>query len=51
VRAVTFLIDYRPVKRVDLYLGVMISNVYAGLASGYQQVQDIAPTGGLRIMF
>ena len=45
------MIDYRPVKRVDLYAGVMISNVYAGLANGFQQVQNIAPTAGLRIKF
>ncbi len=29
------LLDYRPVKRVDLYAGVMLSNVYGGLAAGY----------------
>ena len=39
----SFLIDYRPVKRVDLYLGVMLSNGYGGIASGYQQVQDDRP--------
>jgi len=49
--AISFMIDYRPVKRVDLYAGVMISNVYAGLANGFQQVQNIAPTAGLRIKF
>ena len=49
--AISFMIDYRPLKRVDLYAGVMISNVYAGLANGYQQVQNIAPTAGLRIKF
>jgi predicted porin len=49
--AISFMVDFRPVKRVDLYAGVMISNVYAGLASGYQQVQNIAPTAGLRIKF
>ena len=27
----SFLIDYRPVKRVDVYAGVMASNVYGGL--------------------
>jgi predicted porin len=48
---ISFLIDYRPVKRVDLYLGVMVSNVYGGLASGYQQTQTINPTGGIRIKF
>ena len=49
--AYSFLIDYRPVKRVDLYAGVMVSNVYGGLASGFQKVQDIAPTAGLRVKF
>jgi predicted porin len=49
--AISFLIDYRPVKRVDLYAGVMLSNVYAGLASGFQQVQTINPTAGLRVKF
>jgi predicted porin len=49
--AISFMVDYRPIKRVDLYAGVMISNVYEGLANGYQQVQNIAPTAGLRIKF
>jgi predicted porin len=49
--AISFMIDYQPLKRVDLYAGVMISNVYAGLASGYPATQDIAPTAGLRIKF
>ena len=49
--AISFMIDYRPVKRVDLYAGVMISNVYAGLANGFQATQNIAPTAGLRIKF
>ncbi len=48
---VSFLIDYRPVKRVDLYAGVMVSNVYGGLANGYQVTQTINPTAGLRIKF
>ena len=33
--AVSLLVDYRPVKRVDLYAGVMVSNVYGGLANGF----------------
>ena len=45
------MIDYRPVKRVDLYAGVMISNVYGGLANGFAVTQKIAPTAGLRIKF
>ena len=49
--ALSFLIEYRPVKRVDLYAGVMISNVYGGLASGYVQAQNIDPTVGLRVKF
>jgi predicted porin len=48
---ISFLIDYRPVKRVDLYAGVMISNVYGGLANGFQVSQTINPTAGLRIKF
>jgi predicted porin len=49
--AISALIDWRPVKRVDLYAGVMISNVYGGLANGFQATQNIAPTGGIRIKF
>jgi hypothetical protein len=35
--AISMLIDYRPVGRVDLYAGVMLSNVYGALASGYTE--------------
>ena len=49
--ALSFLVDYRPLKRLDLYAGVMLSNVYRGLASGYVQTQNIDPTVGLRIKF
>jgi predicted porin len=49
--AISFLIDYRPVKRMDLYAGVMISNIYGGLANGYAATQNIAPTAGLRVKF
>jgi hypothetical protein len=48
---ISFLIDYRPVKRVDLYAGVMVSNVYAGLANGFYATQNIAPTAGIRLTF
>ena len=30
-----FLADWRPATRVDVFGGVMITNVYGGLASGY----------------
>ena len=49
--AFSALIDWRPVKRVDLYAGIMVSNVYGGLANGFQATQNIAPTAGLRIKF
>ena len=48
---ISALIDYRPVKRVDLYAGIMISNVYGGLANGYQVAQTVNPTAGIRIKF
>lgn len=48
---ISFLIDYRPVRRVDLYAGVMVSNVYGGLANGYQVSQTVNPTAGIRIKF
>ncbi|HEY1779776.1 MAG TPA: hypothetical protein VGG79_04975 [Roseiarcus sp.] len=49
--AISARIDYRPLKRVDLYAGVMVSNVYGGLANGFLATQNIAPTAGLRIKF
>ena len=47
----SFLIDYRPVERMDVYAGVMVSNVYGGLANGYYKTQTINPTAGLRVKF
>ena len=49
--ALSFLIDYRPLKRIDLYAGVSLSNVYGGLASGYLAAQNIDPTVGVRVKF
>ena len=48
---ISALIDYRPVPRVDMYAGVMVSNVYGGLANGYYATQTINPTAGIRIKF
>jgi hypothetical protein len=42
---------YCPVKRVDLYAGVALSNVCGGLANGYIAARNIDPTVGLRIKF
>jgi predicted porin len=49
--ALSTMFDYRPVKRVDLYAGVMLSNVYGGLANGFLATENIAPTAGLRVKF
>ncbi len=49
--AVSAMIDYRPLKRLDLYAGVMVSQVSGGLASGYIHTSNIDPTVGLRLTF
>jgi predicted porin len=49
--AVSFLIDYKPVGRLDLYAGVMVSDVWGGFANGHLYTQNIDPTVGLRIRF
>jgi predicted porin len=49
--AFSFMIDYRPLKRVDLYAGVLYSKVTGGLATGYLEPDNIAPTAGIRIRF
>ena len=49
--AVSFLIDYRPLKRVDIYGGVMVSDVWGGFANGHLYTQNVDPTIGLRIRF
>ncbi len=49
--AISFLADWRPIKRVDVYAGVMVSNVYGGLASGFLHSQSYDPAAGVRIRF
>jgi predicted porin len=49
--AVSTLIEYQPVPRMDIYGGVMVSRVYGGMASGYFKSQNVDPTIGLRIRF
>jgi hypothetical protein len=51
VAALSFLVDWKPVKRVDVYAGVMVSNVYGGLANGFLNVQNIDPAAGVRVRF
>ena len=45
----SLLAEYRPVPRVSLYAGLLVSTVYGGVASGFEHTQNIAPTAGLRI--
>jgi len=45
------LIDYRPIKRLDTYAGVMWSKFGGGLASGLPALSDTTFTGGVRLTF
>jgi hypothetical protein len=45
------MLDWRPVKRVDIYGGVMYSQATGGMASGYIHDANTAYTGGVRINF
>jgi hypothetical protein len=47
----SLLVDYRPIPRMDLYAGLLVSNVYGGVASAYEHTQNIAPTVGVRMRF
>jgi predicted porin len=51
IDALSALIDYRPIRRLDLYAGVMYSIVAGGIASGYIHSANIAPTIGARLTF
>jgi predicted porin len=45
------MVDYRPLKRVDLYAGVFYQRVSGGIATGYLVPDNIAPTVGVRVRF
>ncbi len=49
--AYSAMIDWRPLKRVDIYAGIMYSKVSGGLATGYLYSDDLAPTVGIRVKF
>ena len=51
MNAFSAMLDYRPLKRVDLYAGFMYSKVTGGLATGYLYNSDFAPTAGVRVRF
>lgn len=50
-QAVSGMIDWRPVKRVDIYGGVMFSDVTGGMANGFIKSTNVATTGGIRLSF
>jgi hypothetical protein len=45
------MISYRPTKRVEAYAGFLWSQVTGGLASGYLNHVNFAPTIGVRVNF
>ena len=47
----SILVDYRPVPRVNLYAGLLVSAVYGGVASGFLHTENVAPTVGVRVRF
>jgi len=49
--AVSALLDWRLLKRLDLYTGVMYSEVTGGLANGFIQSNNTAFTTGVRVAF
>jgi hypothetical protein len=51
IQALSGVIDWRQYKRIDVYLGVMYSQVTGGLASGYLHNHNIASTTGVRLTF
>jgi hypothetical protein len=49
--AISGMLDWRPVKRVDIYGGVMYSEVTGGMENGFTHPNNTAYTGGVRINF
>ncbi|MGO9740929.1 MAG: porin [Roseiarcus sp.] len=47
----SILLDYRPVKRVDVYGGVIYSVGSGGMVSGYWATNNTAVTAGVRLSF
>jgi predicted porin len=49
--AVSVMIEYYPLKRLEIYGGLMYTQGTGGLASGYLHANNIDPTIGLRLQF
>lgn len=50
-QALSAALDWRPIKRVDLYTGFMYSKVTGGLANGFIVNNNTAFTTGIRVNF
>jgi predicted porin len=46
----SFLLDWKPVKRVDIYAGVLVSNVYGGLANGFFSTSSVVVPGTATVL-
>jgi hypothetical protein len=46
----SFLLDWKPVKRVDIYAGVLLSNVYGGLANGFFSTSSVVLPGTATVL-
>lgn len=51
LNAFSAMVDWRPLKRVDIYAGAMYSRVSGGLATGYLYRDNFDPTVGVRVRF
>ena len=51
LNALSAMIEYRPTSRIRAYAGVMWTEVAGGLASGYLNHSNLAPTVGVRLAF
>ncbi len=49
--AVSAMVDWRVLRHVDTYAGLMFSEVNGGLSNGYLAHTEWAPTAGVRIRF
>lgn len=49
--AVSFDVDWQFAKKLDVYAGMMFSEVQNGLSSGYLHGENFAPSAGLRFRF
>ena len=48
---VSFVVDYRPFKRIDTYAGITYSEVTGGMANGYIKNSNTSFTAGVRLSF